>query len=76
MRNRNELTNKEKAILTMLADGDDYREIALKLHITVNTVQSRMVYIMFKLDANNRTHAVANALRSRMIDTEKQEQCT
>lgn len=67
MRNRNELTELEKRILGLIAQGFEYKDIAEQLNISVSVVQNRVVYIMFKLNANNRTHAVVNALRQNVI---------
>lgn len=70
MRNRNELTEREKQILNLIAAGYEYKEIARHLSVSVASVQNRVVYIMFKLNAINRTHAVVNALRQNVITLE------
>ncbi len=74
MRNRNDLTEREKEILSLIAAGYEYKEIARHLKVSVASVQNRVVYIMFKLNAINRTHAVVNALRQNVITLESIEQ--
>lgn len=72
MRNRNDLTELEKNILRLVADGYGYDDVAQMLDVSGAVVQNRMVFIMFKLNANNRTHAVVNALRQKAITLEKE----
>lgn len=67
MRNRNELTEREKEILRLIAGGYEYKDIAKSLGLSVASIQNRVVYIMFKLNAINRTHAVVTALRNQVI---------
>jgi LuxR family transcriptional regulator, maltose regulon positive regulatory protein len=48
-------------VLRLIAAGLSNREIAAKLVITVGTVKRHVNNILVKLDASNRTHAVAHA---------------
>jgi DNA-binding NarL/FixJ family response regulator len=52
------LTNKEKELLELLAKGFLYKEIAEKLHITINTVKQHIHNIYEKLHVKNRTEAI------------------
>ena len=52
------LTNKEKELLELLSKGFLYKEIADKLHITINTVKQHIHNIYEKLHVKNRTEAV------------------
>jgi DNA-binding NarL/FixJ family response regulator len=52
------LTAKEKEVLHQLSKGFLYKEIAEKLHITVNTVKQHIHNIYEKLHVHNRTEAI------------------
>lgn len=62
------LTSREIQILRNLALGKSDREISVDLTISVKTVNHHVGNIMLKLDARNRTHAVAKALVARQIE--------
>ncbi len=53
--------------MTWVAQGKSAREIAKILHITKRTVDEHVHSTVRKLDASNRTHAVAVALRGGVI---------
>jgi LuxR family maltose regulon positive regulatory protein len=55
------LTQREQDVLTLLALGLTDQEIAIQLHLTVATVKTHNHHILRKLDARNRTQAVAKA---------------
>lgn len=57
----NALTNKEKQILELLAKGFLYKEIAMQLHLTRNTVKQHIHHIYEKLHVQNRTEAINKA---------------
>jgi LuxR family transcriptional regulator, activator of conjugal transfer of Ti plasmids len=61
------LTARELAVLKFSADGLQNRDIAAKMQITDRTVTFHIDNAMHKLDANNRAHAVARAIRFRLI---------
>jgi len=63
-----ELTAREIAILRLIADGNSNKQIADRLSIGEATVKSHMTNILSKLRANDRTHAVAIALRRGIIE--------
>lgn len=54
---RDDLTERERAVLRLLAAGLTNREIAKDLHIGTTTVRSHVSRILAKLDAANRTQA-------------------
>lgn len=62
-----ELTQRERDVLRLLADGLSNEEIGKRLFISAETVRSNVRKAMDKLDANTRTEAVARALRQRLI---------
>jgi ATP/maltotriose-dependent transcriptional regulator MalT len=55
------LTDREKQVLSLIAEGLKYREIAARLYISLNTVRFHVKAIYGKLNVNNRTKAVERA---------------
>ncbi len=62
------LTQREREILQLLADGMSNADVAQRLFISQETVKSHVRNILVKLEADTRTQAVAIALREAMID--------
>ncbi|MGH3090920.1 MAG: response regulator transcription factor, partial [Gaiellaceae bacterium] len=62
------LTQREREILQLLADGMSNADVAGRLFISQETVKSHVRHILAKLEADTRTHAVAIALRDSIID--------
>jgi LuxR family maltose regulon positive regulatory protein len=56
-----QLSERELEVLRLMACGATNQEIAAQLVITVGTVKSHINHILRKLDAHNRTEAVARA---------------
>lgn len=52
------LSPKEHDVLTLIACGFTDKEVALKLNISIRTVQSHLSSILLKLNARNRVNAV------------------
>jgi DNA-binding NarL/FixJ family response regulator len=61
------LTQRERDVLRLLADGRANDAIGSELGISVETVRTHIRKAMDKLDADTRTHAVATALRQSLI---------
>ena len=59
---RPELTQRERDVLRLLADGLSNEEIGKRLFISAETVRTHVRKAMDKLDADTRTQAVAVAL--------------
>ena len=64
---RRRLTSREMEVIGLLADGASSDEIGRALGISSRTVDVHVRSIVRKLDAKNRTHAVAIALRNGTI---------
>lgn len=62
-----QLTQREREVLRLLADGLSNEEIGKKLYISAETVRTHVRKAMGKLDADTRTQAVARALRDHLI---------
>ena len=61
------LTERERQVLRLLADGQTNEEIGRELFISPETVSTHVRKAMTKLDADTRTQAVATALRQSLI---------
>jgi len=61
------LTQREREVLRLLADGLANEEIGRRLHISPETVRTHVRKAMTKLEADTRTQAVATALRQSII---------
>ncbi len=59
----NQLTSREREVLTILADGLKYAEIASRMEVSLDTVKSHVRSIYKKLGARNRAEAVNHLLR-------------
>lgn len=63
-----ELTAREREVLSLIALGDSYPEVAAKLHLSPETVRNYTRSAREKLGARSRAHAITLALRSGQID--------
>lgn len=63
-----ELTPRELDILQQLASGATNREIGERLFVSIDTVKTHLGHISQKLGTSDRTAAVAEAFRRRLID--------
>ena len=61
------LTQREREVLRLLADGHSNEEIGKRLFISPETVRTHVRKAMAKLEADTRTQAVAIALRQSLI---------
>lgn len=61
------LTDREKQVLKLLAEGRTSKDIAELLGISVKTAMSHREHVMLKLDLHNRTELVRYALRRNVI---------
>ena len=61
------LTPRETEVLAQIAEGNRNRDIAEQLFISEETVKVHIKHIMDKLDASDRTQAVAIAIRRGII---------
>jgi DNA-binding NarL/FixJ family response regulator len=61
------LSDREVQVLSRVAAGNRNRDIAEKLYIAEDTVKVHLKHIMAKLRANDRTAAVATAIRRGII---------
>lgn len=62
-----EITDREREVLRLLATGATNREIAASLHLSEHTVNYHMKNILAKLHLRNRAQVVAYAFREGLI---------
>lgn len=61
------LTEREKEVLALMADGLTNRQISQAMSISINTVNAHVRNILSKLVVNSRTEAVSLAVREGLI---------
>ena len=61
------LSERERQVLTLIAEGKTGQEVADELFISVNTVQTHRSHIMEKLNLHNRSQLIRYALRKGLI---------
>ena len=62
------LTEREREVLTLIAEGLTNQEIAGRLYISIKTVQTHRAHIMEKLNLHDRTELVRYAIRKGLIE--------
>jgi len=62
------LTDRQREILQMFADGFHTEKVAEALGLSTETIRTHTKRILAKLNANTRTHAVAIAVRAQILD--------
>ena len=61
------ITDREREVLLLVADGLSNYEIGARLHITPGTAKTHVAHLLTKLDARDRIHLVIIAHRSGLI---------
>jgi DNA-binding NarL/FixJ family response regulator len=64
---RGSITNRQRQILQLLADGESTTVAARRLGLSEETIKTHMKNILARLGAKNRSHAVAIGLRESLI---------
>lgn len=64
------LTDREKQVLKLVAEGHSSKEVAEMLNISVKTAMSHREHVMTKLRVHNRTELIRFALRAGVIRAE------
>ncbi|HWA54589.1 MAG TPA: response regulator transcription factor [Solirubrobacterales bacterium] len=65
---RGKLTKRQREILQMLANGESTTVAARELDLSEETIKTHTKHALARLEARNRTHAVAIALRESLIE--------
>jgi two-component system, NarL family, response regulator NreC len=61
------LTDREREVLRLLADGYSSKELAARLTLSVKTVDAHKYNLMRKLDIHNRADLVKYAIRKKLV---------
>src|SRR5207244_11685210 len=61
------LTNREREILKLLAEGNSVKEIAVLLGLIVKPVEAHKFKLMRKLDIHNKAQLVTYAIQKKII---------
>jgi two-component system, NarL family, response regulator NreC len=61
------LTNREKEVLKLLAEGNSVKEIAGELDLSLKTVETHKFNLMRKLDIHNKAQLVQYAIQKKII---------
>ena len=64
------LSAREIEVLTLVARGNNNKEVARHLHISEATVKSHLIHIFAKLGVNDRTQAVTTAVQRDIVRLE------
>ena len=64
------LTEREREVLQLIAEGKSNQQIAELLTLSIKTVQTHRAHIMEKLDVHDRTDLVKYAIRMGMITSD------
>lgn len=62
-----ELTEREREVLLLIAQGKANQDIADELYISLKTVKTHVSNILSKLEVNDRTQAVIYAFQNRLV---------
>ncbi len=65
------LTEREKEVLKLIAEGHTSRQIADILYLSVNTVERHRSYIMDKLNLHNKADLIKYAIRKGLVKLEE-----
>lgn len=63
------LTNREREILKLIAEGNKNKEIADVLHMSVKTVETHRTNLMRKLDAHSATELTIYAMERGLVNS-------
>jgi len=61
------LTDREREVLQLIAEGKTNKEVAHALSVSVNTVETHRKHVMEKLDLHNTAELVRFAIRTKMV---------
>ena len=73
VKEKKRLTNREKEILQLIAEGYTNSEIARILKLSIKTVQTHRTHVMQKLDIHSIAGLTRHAIKIGLVDTSKSD---
>jgi DNA-binding NarL/FixJ family response regulator len=64
---RGSLTPREREVVKMLAEGNSVRQIAMRLRLSMKTVEAHKFNLMRKLDIHNKAQLVTYAIQKKIV---------
>jgi two-component system response regulator NreC len=62
------LSDREREVLALLAEGSSLKDIAVRLDLSVKTVDAHKCNLMRKLDLHDRSELIRYAIRKRLVE--------
>lgn len=62
------LSDREREVLVLLAEGQSLKDIATRLNLSVKTVDAHKCNLMRKLDLHDRSELIRYAVRKRLVE--------
>ena len=62
------LSDREREILVLLAEGESMKDVAQRLRLSVKTVDAHKVNLMRKLELHDRSELIRYAVRKKLIE--------
>jgi len=62
------LSDREREILVLLAEGESLKDIATRLDLSVKTVDAHKTNLMRKLDLHDRSELIRYAIRKHLVE--------
>lgn len=62
------LSDREREVLVLLAEGQSLKDVATRLNLSVKTVDAHKYNLMRKLDLHDRSEIIRYAIRKRLVE--------
>jgi DNA-binding NarL/FixJ family response regulator len=62
------LTNRERSVVQLIAEGHTNKEIARLLNISIKTVETHRATVMHKLNLSSSADLVRYAIRNKLVE--------
>ncbi len=62
------LSDREREVLVLLAEGSSLKDIARKLNLSVKTIDAHKYNLMRKLNLHDRSELIRYAIRKRLVE--------
>jgi DNA-binding NarL/FixJ family response regulator len=63
-----QLTSRQREVLQLIAEGQNTKDIAIRLNVSIKTVETHRKQLMDRLDIHDVAGLVRYAIRARIID--------